>query len=58
MTTDRSGVGCVDALLLAVSEEQLYLHGLPQEVLDTKWDVILVDGPTGRDEQQYVARHR
>lgn len=39
---------------VAVSEEEMYLHGLPQEVLDTKWDVILVDGPTGYDDQQYV----
>jgi hypothetical protein len=37
---------------VAVSEEEMYLHGLPQEVLDTKWDVILVDGPTGYDDQQ------
>lgn len=36
----------------ADKHEELFLQGLPRDLLETKWDVILVDGPTGYNDEQ------
>ncbi|XP_010037414.2 glucuronoxylan 4-O-methyltransferase 1 [Eucalyptus grandis] len=47
----RSSSCAPGAALLQVSKCQLALTGLPQEVYKTKWDLVVVDGPSGSNPE-------
>lgn len=47
----RSSTCAPGAALLRLSKCRLALTGLPQEVYKTKWDLVVVDGPSGSDPE-------
>ncbi|KAM3288225.1 glucuronoxylan 4-O-methyltransferase 3 [Capsicum chacoense] len=47
METGMSNQDCKEVIDPGVSKCQLALKGLPQQVLDIDWDLIMVDAPTG-----------
>ncbi|XP_030542176.2 glucuronoxylan 4-O-methyltransferase 1 [Rhodamnia argentea] len=47
----RSSTCAPGAALLPLSKCRLALTGLPQEVYKTKWDLVVVDGPSGSNPE-------
>ena len=33
----------------AINEKELFMHAMPAQLTEHKWDIILIDGPTGFD---------